>query len=57
MVWAVSGQPGTLDASWASASPIGPGKVITQVGGGADVAKASALQPDGKLVVAGNALE
>lgn len=53
MVWAVSGQPGTLDASWASASPIGPGKVITQVGGGADVAKASALQPDGKVLIAG----
>ncbi|MBL8310198.1 MAG: hypothetical protein JNL19_07240 [Burkholderiales bacterium] len=50
---AIPGQPGTLDASWATLSPLGAGKLISAVGSGADMARAIALQPDGKVVVAG----
>jgi uncharacterized delta-60 repeat protein len=50
---AVPGQPGTLDATWAASSPLGPGKAITPVGSRSDFASALALQPDGKLVLAG----
>ena len=39
---------GTLDASFGST-----GKVITAIGSGNDVANSAALQPDGKIVVAG----
>jgi uncharacterized delta-60 repeat protein len=39
---------GTLDTSFGSA-----GKVITAIGSGNDVANSAALQPDGKIVVAG----
>ena len=48
-----SGQPGTLDPFWATGSPLGVGKVVTQIGNGADDAAAMLLQPDGKVVVAG----
>ena len=41
---------GTLDTSFGSA---GNGKVITSIGSGNDQANALALQPDGKIVVAG----
>ena len=50
---AIPGQPGTLDASWATLSPLGAGKVITPVSGGDDAATAMTLQPDGKVLVAG----
>ncbi len=50
---ATLGQPGTLDPFWATASSLGPGKVITTVGANNDSATAIALQPDGKLVLAG----
>jgi uncharacterized delta-60 repeat protein len=50
---AIPGQPGTLDATWASASPSGAGSVITPIGSGIDTVQAIALQPDGKVVVAG----
>ena len=39
---------GALDASFGSA-----GKVVTAIGSGTDVANSAALQPDGKIVVAG----
>jgi len=39
---------GTLDASFGST-----GKVITAIGSGTDIANSAALQPDGKIVVAG----
>ena len=51
---ALPGQPGTLDASWATLSPLGAGKVITPVAGGDDFGSAMALQPDGKVLVAGS---
>ena len=47
------GQPGTLDATWASSSPLGAGKVITPIGSSNDFAYATTLQPDGKVLVAG----
>ena len=50
---AVTGQPGTLDATWASASTLGPGRGITPISGGGGYANAMALQPDGKVVLAG----
>jgi len=50
---AVPGQPGTLDTTWATASPLGAGKLMTAIGGGNDAASAIAVQPDGKIVVAG----
>lgn len=55
-VFAIPGQSGTLDASWATLSPLGPGKVITPVGADDDRANAIALQPDGKVVLAGYCL-
>lgn len=45
---ATLGQPGTLDPSWN-----GTGRVITPVGGFDDLASAMAVQPDGKVIVAG----
>jgi uncharacterized delta-60 repeat protein len=50
---ATVGQPGSLDHSWGTTSPQGAGKVRTGVGSFDDYARASALQPDGKLVVVG----
>ncbi len=50
---ATPGQPGTLDATWASASPIGAGKVMVDVAGGVDTAHAVLLQPDGRIVLSG----
>jgi uncharacterized delta-60 repeat protein len=47
---AIPGQPGTLDITFGS----GTGKVITAMGSGEDTANAIAVQPDGKLVVAGS---
>ena len=47
-------QPGTLDATWATSSPLGAGKVITPAGNGSSFAYAALLQPDGKIVLAGN---
>lgn len=41
---------GTLDASFGTG-----GKVVTPIGGGADYATALALQPDGKIIVSGQA--
>ncbi len=52
-VHATSGQPGTLDPTWATTSPLGPGKLITPVGPGDDDAHAALVQPDGKIVLAG----
>ena len=52
-VQATVGQPGTLDPFWATGSAIGAGKVITPIGTGADLATAVAIQPDGKVVLAG----
>lgn len=46
-------QPGTLDPFWATGSPLGAGKVMTPVGVDNDFAYAVALQPDGKVVLAG----
>ena len=48
--WATPGLPGTLDLTWA-----GTGKQLTPVGGSGnlDVAYAMAIQPDGKIVQAG----
>ena len=43
-----AGQPGTLDLSFN-----GTGKVLTPIGTGNDLANAVAVQPDGKLVLAG----
>jgi uncharacterized delta-60 repeat protein len=42
--------PGDLDPSFS-----GDGKVTTDFGSGADIARAVVRQPDGKLVVAGRA--
>lgn len=50
---AIPGQPGTLDATWAASSPLGPGKVITPIGSGDDRPTAMTLPPDGKVLVAG----
>ena len=52
-VHAISGQPGTLDPFW-NTGGAQPGKVTTAFGGGNDVAVAAVLQPDGKVVLAGN---
>ncbi|MBL8312054.1 MAG: hypothetical protein JNL19_16655 [Burkholderiales bacterium] len=51
--YAIPGQPGTLDASWATLSPLGAGKLITPIGTGDDAITAVALQPNGKVVGAG----
>ena len=49
--------PGALDLSFNGSgkviTPIGSGKVITPIGSSTDVANSVALQPDGKIVVAG----
>ncbi len=45
---AVPGQPGTLDTTWATT-----GKLMSPIGTGEDRANALAVQPDGKVVVAG----
>lgn len=50
---AIPGQPGTLDATWASASPIGAGKLMVDFAGWEDAAHAVMLQPDGKIVLSG----
>ena len=45
---------GTIDTSFAAFSPIGSGMVMTSLGiGSADYAYAMVLQPDGKIVLAG----
>lgn len=51
---AIPGQPGTLDAFWATGSPLGPGKAITPFGTGENDVLAIALQPDGKVLLAGS---
>jgi uncharacterized delta-60 repeat protein len=45
---AIPGQPGTLDNTWGTL-----GRVVTAIGSGADRAYAMALQPDGKVLLAG----
>ena len=52
---ATPGQPGTLDASFATLSPIGAGKLILPAIGSSNLDFVNALvaQPDGKLVLAG----
>ena len=45
---ATPGQPGTLDASWATLSAQGAGKLRTSFGNSNDVSQAVVLQPDGK---------
>lgn len=55
-VHATAGAPGTLDPFWGTGSALGPGKVMTPVGSGNDQAFAVALQPDGKVVLAGSCL-
>ena len=42
--------PGNLDTTFGS----GTGKIITAIGSGEDTARALAVQPDGKIVVAGS---
>lgn len=51
--FAIAGQPGTLDPTWAASSPLGAGKLVTPMTTGTDRVRASALQADGKLVLAG----
>lgn len=46
--------PGSIDATWAPLSPYGAGKLITVVSASFDEAHAMAIQPDGKIVVAGS---
>lgn len=53
----IVGQPGTLDPFFATGSPLGAGKVITPVGANGDSANAIALQPDGKILLAGQCAE
>ncbi len=50
---ATTGQPGTLDPFWANGSALGSGKLITVIGARADTATTMAVQPDGKVLVAG----
>ncbi len=45
---ATPGQPGTLDTTWG-----GTGKVITDFANNTDTARAIAVQPDGKILLAG----
>jgi uncharacterized delta-60 repeat protein len=47
----VSGPPGSIDTSFGSGGP-----VITAVNAGEDYARAIAVQPDGKIVVAGSTI-
>jgi uncharacterized delta-60 repeat protein len=56
VVHAIPGQPGTLDATWGTASPIGAGKVATSIGNDSATAKAMALQLDGKVLLAGHCI-
>lgn len=51
--FATAGQPGTLDPTWAPTSPLGAGKLVTPMTTGTDRVRASALQADSKLVLAG----
>lgn len=51
--FATVGQPGTIDPTWAPTSPLGAGKLVTPMTTGTDRVRASALQADGKLVLAG----
>ena len=51
---ATPGQPGTLDASWATLSAQGAGKLLTSFGNSNDVANALLLQPDGKVIQVGH---
>ncbi len=44
---------GTLDASFDGPTGTANGKVLLPIGGGADTATSLALQPDGKIVIAG----
>ena len=50
---ATPGQPGTLDSTWATASPLGAGRAIITLPSGDEKAYAIAQQTDGKLLVAG----
>ena len=50
---AAAGQPGTLDPFWANGSALGSGKLITVIGTRADSPSSLAVQPDGKVLVAG----
>ena len=50
---AIVGLPGTLDASWATSSPLGAGKVLTSISTHNDNPTAVLLQPDGKIVLTG----
>lgn len=54
VVLATPGQPGTLDASWATLSPQGAGKLLTSFGNSNDVSQAMVLQPDGKVIQVGH---
>jgi uncharacterized delta-60 repeat protein len=47
---------GTIDTSWATLSPLGVGKVRTPIAGIDDTARAVAVQPDGKVLLAGYCL-
>lgn len=52
--FATPGQPGTLDATWGTTSPLGAGKVASVIPGtDHGGAYAMALQSDGKVVLAG----
>ncbi|HPG61473.1 MAG TPA: delta-60 repeat domain-containing protein [Casimicrobium sp.] len=53
LVNATPGQPGTLDASWGTLSPLGAGKVSTDIGSRDDSAAAMTRQPDSKVLLAG----
>ncbi len=50
---ATAGLPGTLDPFWANGTALGSGKLITTLGPRADRATAMAVQPDGRVLVAG----
>ena len=50
---ATVGLAGTLDPFWANGSALGSGKLITAVGPRRDVASTMAVQPDGRVLVAG----
>jgi uncharacterized delta-60 repeat protein len=51
----IDAQAGTLDPAWGANSSAGAGKVVTPIARAANV-RAAALQPDGKLVMAGSCL-
>lgn len=51
---ATPGQPGTLDASWATLSAQGAGKLLTSFGNSNDVSQAMVVQPDGKVIQVGH---